>query len=337
MSKEGNPTKIGAFIVGAILLLIASILVFSSNTLFSKNQKFIVVFKESINGLAIGAPIKLYGVQIGHVTEIKVERDKENNRTLIPVTFEVNPQNISNYVNTHMMDWEDVEVEKLIDSGLRMQLQLGSLLTGQLFIEASFLPKTPVILYGNQTDLKEIPSIPSNSDEIQKTIRSLLESSKSIDLTELFNNLQKTASNLEKITGSKQTQSTLTALNSSMLDLQHVMKGLKDDSGKITKNLNKTINHADKLIVDLNKNSDYLFADTRQLVTSGKATLEEVNTALANVESVIDKNSPVTQDLQQALQELAKAARSTRVMMEYLERNPDALLYGKDSDSGERK
>ena len=337
MSKEGNPTKIGAFIVGAILLLIISILVFSSDSLFSKNQKFMVIFTESINGLTVGAPIKLYGVQIGHVTEIKVERDKEHNRTLIPVVFEVNPTNISDNVNTHMMDWDDVEVDKLINSGLRMQLQLGSLLTGQLFIEALFLPQTPINLYGYKTDLKEIPSIPSNSDEIQKTIRNLLESSKSINLTELFDNLQKTASNLEKITGSEQTQSTLSAINTSMLDLQQIMGNLKGDTGHITHDINKTINHADQLIVNLNKNADLLFEDTHQLVSTGKATLEEINTALVNVESIIDNNSPVSQDLQKALQELARAARSTRVMMEYLERHPDALVYGKDAESGERK
>ncbi|MCK5831259.1 MAG: MCE family protein [Methylococcales bacterium] len=337
MSKEGNPTKIGAFIVGAIILLIISILIFSSDSFFSKNQQFIVVFSESINGLTVGAPIKLYGVQIGHVTEIKVERDKETNKTLIPVIFEVNPTNLSNYVNTHMMDWEDVEVDKLINSGLRMQLQLGSLLTGQLFIEALFLPETPIKLSGHKTDLKEIPSIPSNSDEIQKTIRNILENSKSIDLAELFDNLQKTASNLEQITGSEQTKSTLSAINISMLDLQQIMRDLKGDTSHITQDINKTINHADQLIVDLRKNTGSLLKDTHHLVSIGKTTLDKIDTALTNVESLIDNNSPVSQDLQKALQELARAARSTRIMMEYLERHPDALIYGKDAESGERK
>jgi paraquat-inducible protein B len=94
MSSKGNPAAIGAFIVGGILLITLAIFVFSSDSLFSKNQRFIVVFTESINGLKVGAPIKLYGVQIGHVTEISVERDKEKNITLIPVVFEVNAQHI---------------------------------------------------------------------------------------------------------------------------------------------------------------------------------------------------------------------------------------------------
>lgn len=125
MINKANPAAIGAFVVGAIFLTISSILVFSSDTLFSKNHRFVVVFTESINGLQVGAPIKLYGVQIGHVTEIYVERDKQKNITLIPVVFEVNPKQIRDYINTEKDDWDETEVNKLIESGLRMQLQLG--------------------------------------------------------------------------------------------------------------------------------------------------------------------------------------------------------------------
>jgi paraquat-inducible protein B len=337
MNNKTNPATIGAFVVGAIVLLVASILVFSSDTLFSKNPRFLVVFTESINGLQVGAPIKLYGVQIGHVTEIYVERDHENNVTLLPVVFEVDPKKIFDYIDTEKELWEETEVERLINSGLRMQLQLGSLLTGQLFIEALFQPKMPVILHGNYPGLKEIPSIPSSSHQIQKTLRGLLESSKSIDLDLLFANLQKTVSNLEKITGSEQTQSTLTALNVSMLEMQQIMGTLNKESGLITKDLRKTIRHANKLIIDINNNTDLLLDDTREVVAKGKTTLDEMSTALTHVDSLINNNSPVSQELQTALQELARAARSTRVMMDYLERHPDALLYGKEAESGGRK
>lgn len=332
MSNKANPATIGGFIVGAIFLAIASILIFSSDALFSQNARFIVVFTESINGLQVGAPIKLYGVQIGQVTEINVERDNEKNMTLIPVTFEVNPKKIKDYIDTDNKLWEYEEVDRLINSGLRMQLQLGSLLTGQLFIEALFLPNTQIKLRGHDTNFKEIPAIPSNSDEIQQTLRNVLETTKTIDIALLFSNLQKITTNLERITGSKQTESTLTALDISMQDLQQIMNTLKKDSGPITSDLKSTIKNANKLIVDINKNADSLFAETRQVVASGQTTLEEVNSTLDNVDSLISHNSPISQELQTTLQELARAARSTRVMMDYLERHPDALLYGKDAE-----
>jgi paraquat-inducible protein B len=122
-----------------------------------------------------------------------------------------------------------------------------------------------------------------------------------------------------------------------MLDLQKIMGNLKKDTGIMSQDLKSTIKNANRLIGDINKNADSLFAETRQVVASGETTLEEVNSTLGSVESLISNNSPVNQDLQTALQELARAARSTRVMMDYLERHPDALLYGKNAEKGGRK
>lgn len=329
MSNKANPTTIGAFIVGAIILIITGILIFSSDAWFSKNDRFIVFFAESINGLSVGAPIKLNGVQIGLVTEISVERDIKLNKILVPVVFEVNPQKISNYSDLKQRAMDDAGIADLIKQGLRMQLQLSSLLTGQLFIEARFLPDTPAKLYGHRPDMVEIPSIPSSSEEIQKTLRQFLADVKTVNIKKFFHNLQKTLENIEQITGSEQTRTTLTALNTSMLDLQELMSTLKSSTGPITQDLLKTINHADQLILTFDANAGPILEETRQAITSVKKTLQELNSTLANVESMTNTDSAVSQDLQAALQELARAARSTRVLMDYLERHPDSLIYGK--------
>jgi len=331
MNNKTNPTIIGSFILGALFLLIGSIFVFNSESWFSKNHQFVVVFTESINGLNIGAPIKLYGVQIGHVTGISVERDIEQNKTLIPVVFEVDHNKIAHYIDTRERDWSLIEVDKLINSGLRMQLQLGSLVTGQLFIEALFLPDTAIKLYGRNTEFKEIPSIPSNSAKIQKALRQVLEGTESIDMAELLNNLQNTIANIEQITGSKQTKETLTALNGSMVDMQHILKTIRQDVGPLSKNLNKTITDADKLLITLDSNIKPILKDSKIIVSTGKNTLQAMNSTLTDVQSLVDDNSPIQQSLQSALEQITRAARSAKNMMNYLERHPDALLFGKDS------
>ena len=48
--------------------------------------------------------------------------------------------------------------------------------------------------------------------------------------------------------------------------------------------------------------------------------------------SILDKNAPVQQELRDALQEIARAARSLRVLTEYLERHPEALIRGKTEE-----
>lgn len=335
MNKKINPTAIGSFILGAIFLLICSVFVFSSDSWFSKNHKFIVVFTESINGLSVGAPIKLYGVQIGHVTDISVERDMQLNTTLIPVVFEVEQDKIANYINTEKQAWNKDEVNKLIESGLRMQLQLGSLVTGQLFIEALFLPDTDVIVHGHKTRFFEIPSIPSNSAEIQKALSKVLQGTKVIDIVDLINNLQKTLANVAEITGSEQTKSSLAALNSSLLDLQQVSRSLKENIPALSQNLNKTITHADNLIVNIDNNLNPLLKDTQQIILSSKGALNTLSSAIDDVKSLVNNNSPLNQNLQTALSQITRAARSAKDMMNYLERHPEALLFGKNEETEE--
>lgn len=336
MSKQANPTTIGAFIFGAILIVIAAIVIFSSGQWFSKKERFIVYFAESINGLNVGAPIKLSGVQIGQVVDISVERDAKLNKILVPVIFEIETEKIRDYVDLGETGDVDVDVKNLIKDGLRMQLQLSSVVTGQLFIGVIFRPDTPVRMYRHQKDLIEIPSIPSSGDEIQNTLRKALSDYNKIQFKELFQDLLQTVRNIESITGSEETKSTLAAVNSSVVDLQAIMKDLKQEAGPIIRDLKQTINRADRLLTTLDANAGPLLEDTRETISNANTTLVRMKGALANVEAVTSQDSPISQELETALKELSRAARSTRIMMDYLERHPDALIYGKGKDPVKR-
>jgi paraquat-inducible protein B len=55
-------------------------------------------------------------------------------------------------------------------------------------------------------------------------------------------------------------------------------------------------------------------------------TSKVVRATLAQTQQAVDR------DLTATLQELSATARSIRLLTDYLERNPNALLYGKGSD-----
>jgi len=61
-----------------------------------------------------------------------------------------------------------------------------------------------------------------------------------------------------------------------------------------------------------------------------KTTLAQVGRDLALLEkNVLREDSPIYHELARTLQELSTAARSIRLMADYLERHPDALIKGK--------
>jgi len=62
---------IGAFVVGAIVCMVAGVLLFGGGKFFTEKLPYVLFFDSSVEGLHIGAPVIFRGVQVGQVTEIE--------------------------------------------------------------------------------------------------------------------------------------------------------------------------------------------------------------------------------------------------------------------------
>jgi paraquat-inducible protein B len=79
---------------------------------------------------------------------------------------------------------------------------------------------------------------------------------------------------------------------------------------------------------------DLTLATARGTLVNADGTLVSARTTMDSANNFIEPNSVQSQELDNTLQEVSRAARSIRVLADYLERHPDALLRGK---SGEAK
>jgi paraquat-inducible protein B len=70
---------------------------------------------------------------------------------------------------------------------------------------------------------------------------------------------------------------------------------------------------------------DEVSRSTTVLAGQARSTLAGTNRLLADSQNLPDQ-------LDELLRELASMARSTRILVDYLERHPDALLRGKAGD-----
>ena len=84
MSKPANPLAIGAFLVGAIILAVIAVLVFGGGQFLKKKMQYVIFFDSALNGLNVGAPVKLQGVQIGTVKEISLELAQDARPDTVP-------------------------------------------------------------------------------------------------------------------------------------------------------------------------------------------------------------------------------------------------------------
>ncbi|TVM04321.1 MAG: paraquat-inducible protein B [Candidatus Brocadia sp. WS118] len=196
MSKPANKTLIGAFIIGAIALLVLAVLIFGSGKFLEKTYRVVMFFEGSLKGLNEGAPVIFKGVKIGTVTDIRLVYDPVNNSLRIPVIVELEPEKIE---RTDVVKRRPEEgMKMLIERGLKAQLQMQSMVTGQLMIALDFFPDKPARYVGFVKECLEIPTVSTPFEELRKTIQELpiKEIIKKLNLT--LNSLRKLIQHIDK-------------------------------------------------------------------------------------------------------------------------------------------
>jgi paraquat-inducible protein B len=99
---------------------------------------------------------------------------------------------------------------------------------------------------------------------------------------------------------------------------------------QIGKDLQKTMANLSKTTAELQKLVQKLDANVAPAAT---ATLEQAQTTLVKVDRLLKAESPTGYELKRALEELAEAARNISILVDYLERHPDSLVFGKDASN----
>ena len=155
MSKKLNPSAIGAFVIGATMLLVFGLMIFGRGNLFEQKVYYQIFFDKSVNGLSIGSPVMFRGIRIGQVTDIRLalkvmdENAAEKNHWPIQVTIKLLPKSFSmaeptfgynQLISTFNPAESKEEMNNwlrnmVFNKGLRAQLQTQSMLTGLLHIE----------------------------------------------------------------------------------------------------------------------------------------------------------------------------------------------------------
>jgi len=319
MGKRISPTAIGMFVVGSFALVIAAIVVVGSGSLFKKPLRYVCMFQGNVNGLRIGAPVKFKGVQIGTVEEIKLalspsegEVRPDLKELRLPVIIGIERSMITQRGGTgHALSQPGLE--DLVARGMRAQLDTESLLTGLLFVDLDLHPNAPLdlALVTGSGSLREIPTVQTNLEQIQKQATDALAKLDRIDLNKMVASITNAADSINQLTGSTDLKDTLASL-------------------KLTvPNLNRTITSLRAALDNVNARVTPLVQSLQRSSDEANATMKDTREALLEVRSNLDPDSPLSVNLNAALDQLADTTRSIGELTDYLQRNPAALVRGK--------
>lgn len=331
MSKETNPTLIGAFVVGGILLLAAAVAVFGGSDLLARKTILVTYFDGSVKGLRVGSNVVFRGVRVGFVENITLLTDVDNLEPKIEVVMELSRDSIRLMRDGKPVDQpiDDVlTVDELIDAGFSAQLGSESFVTGQLLVELDFRPDQPGTLYDHHPPYPEVPSVPS---EIERTLQRFEQLVNDIQTTVDFKELNRRVFNilrgLDELANSAELRSALAGLDRIVnnRDTQRLGASAQATLGEIR----SLVKHTNRLVDDVDSNFAELTGELRPAAQRLISTLDAAQQVLESATSQLQGDSSQVRQLQSTLVEMESAARALRDFFDYLERHPEALLRGK--------
>ncbi|MBR6663390.1 MAG: MCE family protein, partial [Alphaproteobacteria bacterium] len=167
MIKQPNMKMIGLFVLVSALVIVIGFGFFFKSKFLNNETEVVMYFDESTKGLDVGAPVLFKGVKVGEVSEIKIETNLDNMTFMIPVYAKI--YNGRSLVNNEG-DGKKI-LDELIDDGLRAQLSVNSVITGQLLVELDMMPDTIAVVHENVDGVFEIPTVNSPFAEISKSLK----------------------------------------------------------------------------------------------------------------------------------------------------------------------
>jgi len=253
---------------------------FSENS--SERLHYVLNFRESVRGLKPGAPVEYLGVKVGRVVSFRVEYEQSMDSAKVPVVVALEPERIG------MVKQPQILLAEAIRRGLSAQLQTGNLLTGQRYIVLKFVPHSAPQFEISNTEHPEIPTIPSELNQLTDQVYTALNQFNTLPLAELLHSAQQTIKHANALLSQR-------------------------DTIRFPGQLNQTLRSVDSTLRELKNLSTH----AAQAITTAQSVLDGVS-----------PYSPLYYEATVTLQNLQQTAQAIYSLADALERNPGGIFFG---------
>lgn len=301
---EANRYKLGIFVTVAVSLIVASFLLIGMSEILAPKIWAMTVFKDSVEGLKIGSPVKYKGVALGRVTRIAIRDCDEYVNVYMVISSAamdrvlVNEEEIiesnSSTLNSYLM--------KLKTKGIRCSLQSAGI-TGGAFIEFDCYP-----------DLPPPPSIHIDKDYLYIP-------SRPSHVTEVIENLSKIAEEMSKI---------------NFIDFKDKIEKVLDsvDERLNSERFDKIITRIDTLSAEFEKagktfNSSVTSEKLKSIVDEFTKTIKSIDTLATNANNKVEDIDTVRRRITSALSKLEQTLENLNEFISSIDDDPSSVLRGK--------
>ena len=359
MGGKVNPTVVGAFVVGAVVLVVVGLLLFGGGKFFKGKLTYVMYFDSSVQGLNVGAPVVFRGVQVGQVSKVEALADPKDFTIRIKVLVEL----LQGTITVEGGPFRDPHqaIEGFVQRGVRASLQLQSFVTGLLFVSLDMRPDTPIKRLGLDKNYPELPTVPSDMDQLMANVKQAVTDLGKLPLESLLNELVAVFKRVNALLDLPELRQALVSLNDITTAAKQLLQdadgqvgplatklaGAADAAHSALETARATLGDAQKLVRNVDGQVAPLASSAKDtlaaargtlgqaqkslatLTDSAAPTLKQGEKAFASVAGLTGPDSVLLNDLSHTLKALEDTARSLRVLADSLQRNPEVLLRGK--------
>jgi paraquat-inducible protein B len=261
--------------------------------IYLDKERYLLFFKGSVRGLSVGAPVLLRGIAIGQVLDVQLQFSADDFQFHIPVLIEIEPDRIAVRGDPDKLGGASL-VKQLVSQGLRGQLKAGSLITGQLYVELDLHEEVPPELVVKHGGYDVLPTVPASLDALTTKVTDILDRLMAFPLDQVGRDLAETVAGANAMVNSEGLRRGVAEMEGALAEVRAVAERLNTE-----------------------------------IAPELAATLQQTTSTLEDARQILADGSPISVEVRRMLQEVSGAARSLRIMADYLERHPEALLKGK--------
>jgi len=320
MSHKRLQLQVGIFSAIALGLFVTGAGLLASGSFIRVQEDYVLYFEGSVAGLNVGAPVVFRGVPLGRVTSVSLAVHNEDNSIIIPVGIDIFEENIREIIKASDRVTDAVRddlVRRMIERGLRARVTLISFLTGHAQVELDFFPATPA-RYRSANPSMEIPTLSSPMEEFSRALSK-------INIDKIAHSLLQALENFNEVIASEELKDALAGLKQAAVEASALMQEMPVLVESAHKTLQRIETAADRAAREVPKLGHDLSV---ALDSVGKAA-DSAEKFFLNTSQLSSPNSATMRDVQNALKELAEAAKAIRSLAKTLERNPESLLRGR--------
>ncbi len=278
---------------------------------FKQRLPFVLYYQTSVAGLGVGSPVQLYGLTIGNVTDVRLEFDPVTAKARVRVAIEVQPERFD-AISGSAHDTTLQVSQRLVDRGMRGELVTVSYLTGQLAVAFDFQTGLPKIQVGMEGDAVVLPTTAAGGlAGITTALSSVAAKLDSVPLGAIGTHLDDVLASLNGVVGGPELKGSLRSLQSTLGEVQDLVK------------------HTDAGLTPLIRRLPEVSTDLQQ-------TLAHANSLVTSVDNGYGGNSQFARDLGRLLAQFNDAARSIRLLADFLDSHPEALIRGRANAGANR-